>query len=201
MAALEEKEERALPNPPPPEESRAGVCRPGEGSTAKTSEMLFFDPPSDNRPSIPLADLPFVAPVLPEPALQVLATLSPPPLEDCLLIAGDLARAETFTRRALEPINVSQASSVSSDHRVNSCDGERLSQVKVKTESICYLIVNNASRRLASALQPKGAWVLAGGGDAGGMSAPCLRQAKPEEEKWKTNQVLTGRRRRANVKL
>ena len=115
-----------LPNPPPPAlESRASGCRRGEGSTANTSATLFFEPPKDSRPSIPLADLPVgaaaaaaAAPVLLKlPALMVL-----PPPEDCLLIAGGLARAETFTKRALEPVSVSQASSVSSDHRVNSCD-------------------------------------------------------------------------------
>lgn len=124
--ALDEKDERVLPNPLPPPalESRARDCRRGEGSTANTSATLFFEPPKDNRPSIPLADLPFeaaaaaAAPVLLlPPPLPVL-----PPPEDCLLIAGGLARAETFTKRALEPVSVSQASSVSSDHRVNSCD-------------------------------------------------------------------------------
>lgn len=115
--ALDENDERALPNPPAPVvESRAGGgCRRGEGSTANTSATLFFDPPRDNRPSIPLADLPFGAPVL-----LALALLAPP--EDCLLIAGGLARAETFTKRPLEPVSASQASSVSSDHRVNSYD-------------------------------------------------------------------------------
>lgn len=109
--ALDEKDERPLPNPPPLE-SRVSGCRRGEGSAANTSATLFFDPPRDSRPSIPLADLPFGAPVL----------VMLPPLEDCLLIAGGLARAETFTKRPLEPISASQASSVSSDHRVNSCD-------------------------------------------------------------------------------
>lgn len=116
--ALDEKDERVLPNPPPPMlDSRETGCRRGEGSTANTSAMLFFDPPRDNRPSIPLADLPFgaAAPVL--PALPAL-----PPPEDCLLIAGGLAKAETLTKRGLEPVSMSQASSVNSDHRVKSCD-------------------------------------------------------------------------------
>lgn len=125
--ALDEKDERALPNPPPPPpppplESRVNGCRRGEGSTANTSETLFFDPPKDKRPSIPLADLPFVgAPAL--LLLLALVVLLLPPPEDCLLIAGGgLARVETFTKRGLEPVISSQASSVSSDHRVNSCD-------------------------------------------------------------------------------
>lgn len=95
--------------------------------------MLFLDPPNDSRPSIPLEalGLPFegcgatCAPVplalLPMLTLLLVLLLTPPP-EDCLLIAVGVARADTFTKRGLESTNVSQASSVSSDHRVNSCD-------------------------------------------------------------------------------
>ena len=63
------------------------------------------------------------------PLLPALVGLPPP--EDSLLIAGGLARAETFTKRVLEPVSVSQASSVSSDHRVNSCDEVREVQSKI----------------------------------------------------------------------
>lgn len=91
--------------------------------------MLFFDPPRDNRPRTPpLAALPPFggggaprAPVL-LPVLPVLVL--PPPPEDCLLIAADLARADTFIKRGLESTKVSQASSVSNDHRVSSCDDD-----------------------------------------------------------------------------
>lgn len=101
-----------------PLESRANSVRWAEGSTANTSAMFFFDPPSDSRPSIPLAD-DFLLDVRGEPVL-VLVLLQP--AEDCLLIMAGLANVDIFTKRGLEPIRLSQASSVNNDHRVNSCN-------------------------------------------------------------------------------